>query len=86
MDIGDAQMAMVPGELFPNLGLMLKDKMSKPYKFVLGLTNDEIGYLMSGEDFGRKKYRYESSMSPGKEAGDTVVKTLVEILDGKERL
>lgn len=86
MDIGDAQMVMVPGELFPNLGLMLKEKMSKPYKFVVGLANDEIGYLMSGEDFGRKKYRYESSMSPGREAGDIVIEMLMGILGGKEEL
>ncbi|MBE4907125.1 neutral/alkaline non-lysosomal ceramidase N-terminal domain-containing protein [Bacillus luteolus] len=67
--IGDAQFAMVPGELYPEIELgkfqtkslahnpnaahelAIKPNMSGKYNFVLGLSNDAIGYIIPRNDF-----------------------------------
>ncbi len=85
--IGDlVQFVFVPGELLPKLGMQLKAHMTAGAKFVVGLANDEIGYILPREDFifpqdymdpGRQ---YEESMSLGPDAEPTIVDTLIQML------
>src|SRR5262249_16187258 len=44
LDLGDAQLVTVPGELLPKPGLALKQRMTGRPRFVIGLGNDELGY------------------------------------------
>ena len=41
-----AQFASFPGELFPELGYEIRERMSAPSRFLFGLANDEIGYIV----------------------------------------
>ena len=52
LDLGIIQMAMVPGEPFESFGEDLKDLMPGPYKFVVSLTNDYIGYITPEDEWG----------------------------------
>ncbi|UCH36313.1 MAG: SCP2 sterol-binding domain-containing protein, partial [Armatimonadota bacterium] len=79
--IGRAQFATVPGEAFPNIGLLLKRWMSGDVKFVFAVTQDELGYIMSREDWGLKLYDYETSMSVGPEMGCMLVETLRPMIE-----
>jgi len=54
LKIGDAWLASVPGELLPKLGLKIKGELRKAgagLPVVLGLANDELGYILPDEDF-----------------------------------
>ena len=85
--IGPAGIACVPGELFPELGLQLKQSMRATgvrVPIVVGLADDEIGYLIPEADFvAPEDYldpgsSYEESFSAGPQAATRVV----EALDG----
>jgi len=78
--IAGAQFATVPGEAFPNLGLELKGMMKAKYKFVLGIAEDELGYIMQESDFKLKLYSYEQSMSVGARTWPILKGALVELI------
>ena len=81
IQIGDAQIATFPGEVLPKLGLRVKDAMTVPYKFVFGLANDELGYIIPAEDFSNELYNYERSMSVGSQIGPATTEKILELLD-----
>lgn len=63
INFGVAQMATMPGEAFPEVGFRVKGLMKARYRMVVGLVNDELGYIIPEEDFTPGKY--EESMSVG---------------------
>lgn len=64
--IGPAEMVGVPGEALPSVGEAIKHALGAPYRFVLGLSGDEIGYILSEAEFAdAKTYAYERTMSLG---------------------
>jgi len=64
--LGPMELVTIPGEAYPKIGLSIKRGMNAKYKFVLGLANDELGYLLYPEDFFNDLYSYErtAGMSP----------------------
>ncbi len=87
--IGDLWLATVPGELLPKLGLQLKTWMKEAeakVAGVIGLANDELGYILPTEDF---KYpwnpfkpgaHYEETNSIGKGIALSVMEGLHSII------
>jgi hypothetical protein len=68
--IGGLWLATVPGELLPGLGLQLKAWMKEAgaqVTGVIGLANDEVGYILPVEDF---KYPW-NPFKPGKHYEET---------------
>lgn len=68
--IGGLWLATVPGELLPRLGLQLKAWMKEAgaqVTGVIGLANDELGYILPLEDF---KYPW-NPFKPGKHYEET---------------
>ena len=61
--LGDWELLTVPGEAYPKLGFSLKDKLSARYKWIVGLANDELGYLLYPGDYYNPLYSYEVSVS-----------------------
>ena len=78
LKIGELLISTIPGEALPKIGLNIKEKMASPYKMIFGLANDELGYLIPGEDW--KPDAYEESMSIGKTAGDAIQNELLRML------
>ncbi|MDQ7054743.1 MAG: neutral/alkaline non-lysosomal ceramidase N-terminal domain-containing protein [candidate division KSB1 bacterium] len=78
LQIGPALAGTIPGEALPKIGLAIKDAMRAPYKMVIGLTNDELGYLIPSADW--QPQSYEESMSLGREAGDAVRAAIIALL------
>jgi hypothetical protein len=90
--IGDMLLAAVPGELLPKLGLQLKQRMREAGARtvgIIGLANDEIGYILPVEDF---KYplnplkpgkNYEETNSVGKYVAPAVMWALEDLIQGK---
>jgi hypothetical protein len=90
LKIGPLWLATLPGEMLPKLGLALKNDMRKAgagVAGVIGLANDELGYILPKEDFrypfnpfspGR---HYEETMSVGGEIGPVVMDAIQSLLD-----
>lgn len=87
--VGPVMAACVPGELLPRLGLHLKAAMrdlGATVPMVVGLADDEIGYLLPAEDFTFPAdyldpgSQYEESFSVGPTGGPRVVAALEALL------
>jgi hypothetical protein len=69
IDLGSLRLVTVPGELLPGPGLALREMLSAPYRFLIGLADDELGYLLPSDEFvfPRNPFRpgghYEETMS-----------------------
>lgn len=81
--LGDAELLTVPGELLPELSFELLEKMEGYPRMIVGLCNDELGYIIPAEDF--RKGAYEESMSVGPAAGPVLLRRALELL-GREGL
>jgi hypothetical protein len=89
LKIGPAWLLGVPGELLPRLGLAYKAEMRQAgagVPAVIGLTNDELGYILPQEvyvypdDPFEPGDHYEETMSIGPEAGPRLTAALRELI------
>lgn len=85
-NIGNATFATHPGETSPLYGLATKRMMLREGpKCVLGLGQDELGYIIKPGFFepGTTLYAtpYLTSMSPGREAGAVMMQMLKELAE-----
>lgn len=82
--IGNAQFATHIGETAPDFTKETKALMDTEPKFVLGLGLDHLGYVVPYRFFDKTKEikfaEYQTSMSPGREAGPVMMKMLGEII------
>ncbi len=88
--IGELWLATIPGEMLPKLGLALKAGLREAgakVAGVIGLANDELGYILPIEDF---KYplnplnpgaHYEETNSIGKTIGPKVMDAVLSLLE-----
>jgi hypothetical protein len=78
--IGAAEFLTLPGEVLPNIGFYLKSLMHGHPKFLLGLTCDELGYILTPEDYGLELYQYEASVSVGSQLEPLMVQNLKALM------
>ena len=82
VNIGSAQMISIPGEALPNIGYYLKKNMKGDQNFLLGLTNDGFGYILTKEDFGSfKRYEYITETSLGERTGPIYVESALAFVE-----
>jgi len=81
VDIGEMQIIAVPGELLPELGFAVRERMTGAVNVIVGLANDEIGYIVPAYDF--RAGTYEESMSLGPSAGPQIVGAAFDLLKTK---
>jgi hypothetical protein len=75
--IGPAEIVTMPGEALPNIGIFLKQHMQGHPKFQIGLCCDELGYILTPEDYYLDLYKYENSQSVGEQIGAAMVQNLL---------
>jgi len=81
LNIGTAQAITIPGEALPNIGFYIKRKMPTEQAFLLGLTNDALGYILTPEDFNSfRRYDYISRTSLGEMTGEIYVREVLELI------
>ncbi len=51
LDLGHIRLITIPGELLPAPGMALRRMLGVPYRFLIGLADDELGYLLASDDF-----------------------------------
>jgi hypothetical protein len=79
IDLGPAQLIGIPGELLPRLGFELKAALPGPARVLIGLADDELGYILPDDefvtpaDYQNPGQQYEESMSPGPHTGSLVL-------------
>jgi hypothetical protein len=78
--VGPAELLTLPGEALPNIGLYLKRRMTGSPRFLLGLTGDALGYILTPEDFGLRLYSYEAAVSVGPLMGRLMEENLLALL------
>ena len=82
VNIGNAQLLTIPGEALPNIGYYLKRHMKAPHTFLLGLTNDAFGYMLTKYDFNSfKRYEYISETSLGEMAGEEYIQEALDLVE-----
>ena len=81
LTVGPIEFVTIPGEALPNIALMLKRSMRGEPKFVLGICDDELGYILAPEDWGLPLYRYETSMSVASTIGRVIGDALLEMTE-----
>jgi hypothetical protein len=82
VNLGNAQMLTMPGEVMPNLGYYLKRKMHGEHNFLLGLTNDAFGYILAKVDWNSfKRYNYISRTCLGEMTGEIFMSEALGFVD-----
>lgn len=84
--IGEAQFITHPGETAPFYALETKKLMSSGPKFVLGLGNDALGYILKPEfyeDSTRLHAPYLTATSVGKQTAPLLMKHIEQMLSEK---
>lgn len=63
--LGPLVLLTAPGEALPQLGFQLTALATGDPVLLVGLGNDELGYLIPETDWGSDDYAYERTVSPG---------------------
>jgi hypothetical protein len=63
--INNAEILTLPGQAVSKAGRFLKARMKSEFKFLFGLANDEIAYIVPPEDFDKKLGREVESHTLG---------------------
>lgn len=81
--IGEAQFVTHPGETAPFYSLESKKMMKNGPKFILGLGNDALGYILKPAYFENPSLlhaEYLTRMSVGKQTGPMILETVKELV------
>lgn len=77
--IGDVGIVALPGEIFVELGLAIKEKSPFKHTFILTLSNHSIGYVPTREAFPQGAYEVEvSHIAPGE--GERLAASAIKLL------
>ena len=77
--VGNLAIVGIPGELFVELGLAIKDNRQFAHTFVAGYCNDLIGYIPTRSAYPERGYEVETArIAAG--SGETIVQTALDAL------
>ena len=76
--LGECQMLTLPGELLPEVSFEILERMTGFPRMLIGLANDELGYIIPPDDF--RDDEYEETMSVGPAAAPVVKDTALRLL------
>jgi hypothetical protein len=80
ISLGESQLVTIPGELLPEISFEIQEKMTGFPRILVGLANDELGYIIPEYDF--RADAYEESMSQGPATAPIVRETAIRMLTG----
>lgn len=65
--VGDVEGVSAPGEVAPEVGARMRERMRARHRLILGLCDDEVGYVLEPGMFDDPEYRYEATVSLGRD-------------------
>jgi len=81
--LGEIVLVGIPGELFAALGLEIRQQSPFRHTFIVGLANDEIGYIANRQGYADGGYQTwfcnHSRLEPGE--GERMVEAVLGLLD-----
>ena len=80
LQIGQTEALSAPGEMLPELGHRVRALMKAPHRLLLGLAIDELGYILPEAQYDDRDYRYEKSMSVGRDTAKALLSAHRELL------
>jgi neutral/alkaline ceramidase-like enzyme len=84
-NVGEAEFVTHPGETSPAYSLASREMMDARHSFVLGLSQDAMGYILKPEYFAEEvsypHAEYLTSVSAGASAGPLIMQALAELVD-----
>lgn len=80
--IGDIQLVTLPGELLPEVSYEILEEMDGFPRMLIGLANDQMGYMIPPYDF--REGVYEESMSQGPSTAVQVRDMAIHMLKGRK--
>lgn len=83
IELGPLRMVTIPGEALPAVGFRIKELLKVKHPFILGLSMDELGYILPKEYWSDPLYEYERSVSAGPKTADVVVETIKTLMESK---
>jgi len=78
--LGECEMVTLPGEVLPEVSFEILKHMHGFPRMLIGLANDQLGYIIPAFDF--RSDEYEESMSQGPAAAPIVRDTAIRLLTG----
>ena len=90
VDLGALRLVTVPGELLPGPGMALREMLGVPHRFLIGLADDELGYLLPSDVYAypRNPFRpgghYEETMSLSRYATPLLMEAWAALLRDSE--
>jgi hypothetical protein len=78
--MGPIEMVTVPGELFSEISLHVKDNMPK-YGFLLGLSPEQLGYIIPPDQWAPGTGEVGESNSMGPQTAPLITEGLLEVVD-----
>jgi hypothetical protein len=82
INLGDVQVATIPGEALPNIGFYLKRKMTGKHNMLFGLTNDAFGYILTKVDYQSfPRYEYVSRVCLGEMTGEILIENIMQMVE-----
>jgi hypothetical protein len=79
--VGETQIVTLPGEVLPEVSFEILERMKGFPRMLVGLANDQLGYIIPPYDF--RDDEYEESMSTGPAAAPVVLDTAWRMLGGE---
>jgi hypothetical protein len=79
--LGEAEILTLPGEVLPEVSFEILERMKGFPRVLVGLANDQVGYIIPPYDF--RDDEYEESMSVGPATAPIIQETAWRLLDGK---
>jgi hypothetical protein len=77
--IGKTALISIPGELFVEAGLEIKEKSGEKDVFIIGYANDYVGYIPTLEAYKKGEYEvFSTVLSP--DASRIVHNTAIELI------
>lgn len=80
--VGGAQFVTLPGELFPEVSFEILEEMDGFPRMLVGLGNDQLGYMVPAYDF--RDGFYEEKTSVGAATASEVRDTAIRMIRGQE--
>lgn len=74
--LGGLRICTIPGEITPDLGLLIKATCGGEPNMLIGLANDELGYLLPEDDFHLPIYDYERTLCVSAASGRLIAERI----------
>jgi len=78
--LGECEMVTLPGEVLPEVAVEILEHMHGFPRVLIGLANDQLGYIIPPDDF--RDDEYEETMSQGPAAAPVIRDTAIRMLEG----